>query len=261
VSASAIYTGSVAHVRPGKHRLRYSVFLLALDLDDVPALARRLRWFSHNRLNLAALFDRDHGARCEGAIRPHIELRLRQAGIAWDGGRIMMLTMPRLLNYVFNPLTVYFCYRPSGEIAALVHEVKNTFGDQHFYVLPAQMETNGRLTQRCAKRFFVSPFLEMDLHYEFEVTPPRKTCVVAMTVRRGEEVAMTASFAGKRCELTDANLLRACAGNPLMTLKVIAGIHWEALKMWLKGVRYLGRRGATEGGRRERTLQSGPGLS
>ncbi|MBY0563498.1 MAG: DUF1365 family protein [Hyphomonadaceae bacterium] len=243
MTVSAIYQGHVAHRRPGKHRLRYSVFMLALDIDELPALDRDLRWFSHNRLNLLALHDRDHGERTGAPIRPQIEAKLREAGVAWDGGRIVLLAMPRLLNYVFNPLSVYFCMRRNGELAALMHEVSNTFGERHFYVLPPTQRENGAITQACDKAFFVSPFLEGGLRYEFQVTPPGEKAVVAMAVKRGHDIALTASFAGERRELTDPNLLRAWAGNPLMTLKVIAGIHWEALQMWLKGVRYLGRRG------------------
>jgi DUF1365 family protein len=244
---SALYTGCVAHNRPGKHRLRYSVFMLALDLDELPALDRRLRLFTHNRAGIMALFDRDHGAREDAPIKPQIEAKLREAGIGWDGGRIVLLSMPRLLNYVFNPLSVYFCTRRDGSLAALVHEVSNTFGERHFYVLPPRTAPNGQIAQACEKEFLVSPFLEMGLRYEFRVTPPGDRAVVAMVVRRGDDVALMASFAGDRRELTDANLLRAWLGNPLMTLAVIAGIHWEALKMWVKGVRYLGR-GKTAGG-------------
>ena len=238
---SALYTGVVAHNRPGKHRLRYRVFMLAIDLDDLPALNRRLSLFAHNRIALTALFDRDHAARIDSPLKSQIEMKLRDAGLASDGGRIVLLTMPRLFNYVFNPLSVYFCWRRDGSLAALVHEVSNTFGERHFYVLPAGATKNGAIDQASDKDFFVSPFLEMDLRYEFRVTPPGEIAIVAMTVRRGEEVALTASFAGERRDLTDASLLRAWLGNPLMTLKVIAGIHWEALQMWLKGVRYLGR--------------------
>lgn len=238
---SALYTGCVAHNRPGKHRLRYRVFMLALDLDELPALERRLELFAHNRIALMALFDRDHGARIDAPLQPQIEAKLREAGVVWDGGRIVLLTMPRLLNYVFNPLSVYFCMRRDGSLAALVHEVSNTFGERHFYVLPPRATANGQIAQTCEKEFFVSPFLEMGLRYEFRVTPPGERALVAMVVRRGEDVALTASFAGERRELTDANLLRAWLGNPLMTFAVIAGIHWEALKMWVKGVRYLGR--------------------
>jgi len=215
--------------------------MLALDLDELSPLDRKLRLFSHNRFNLLSLFDRDHGDGRDEPIRHRIEAKLREADNAWDGGRVMLLTMPRLFNYVFNPLSVYFCYRRNGELAALAHEVSNTFGERHFYILPPSSAASGRITQRCDKAFFVSPFLEMDLRYEFHVTPPGEKAVVSMIVKRGDAIALTASFAGERLDLTDANLLRAWAGNPLMTLKVIAGIHWEALKMWLKGVRYLGR--------------------
>ncbi len=238
---TGLYVGHVAHRRPGKHRLRYRVFMLALDIDEAPTLGARLKYFTHNRPGLLALYDRDHGPRIDQPLRPQIEAKLRTAGIAWDGGRIVLLTMPRLLNYVFNPLSVYFCYRRDGALAALVHEVSNTFGEGHFYVLPPTSASGGRVTQACDKRFFVSPFLDMNLRYEFSVLPPGENISVAMVVRRGDEVALTASFAGARRELTDANILRAWAANPLMTLAVIAGIHWEALKMWVKGVRYLGR--------------------
>ncbi|HYD72017.1 MAG TPA: DUF1365 family protein [Candidatus Binatia bacterium] len=239
---SALYIGQVRHNRPSKHRLRYRVFMLLVDLDEVPTLDARLKFFAHNRPALMALFDRDHGDRRNTPIKPQIEAKLREAGIGWDGGRVELLTMPRLLNYVFNPLSVYFCYRRDGSIAALAHEVSNTFGERRFYVLPARTETNGPVEQQCDKDFFVSPFLEMNLRYEFRVTPPGEQAVVAMLVRRGSEIALTASFAGERRALTDVNLLKAWLGNPLMTIAVIAGIHWEALKMWAKGVRYLGRR-------------------
>src|SRR5690606_37054030 len=130
---NAIYTGHVAHMRHGKHRLRYSVFMLTLDLDRP---IRGLRLLRHNRGALFAFFDRDHAERRDAPLKPQIEAKLRDAGIPWDGGRIVLLTMPRLFNYVFNPLSVYFCYRRDGSLAALAHEVSNTFGESHFYILP-----------------------------------------------------------------------------------------------------------------------------
>jgi DUF1365 family protein len=242
---NAIYTGHVAHVRPGKHRLKYPVFMLTLDLDAPPA---GLNLLTHNRGGLFAVFDRDHAGRVDAPLKPQIETKLRDAGIAWNGGRIVLLTMPRLFNYVFNPLSVYFCYHRDGSVAALVHEVSNTFGESHFYVLPPRVQANGAIQQNCAKEFFVSPFLEADLTYEFSITPPSERVAVGMIVRRGEDVALTASFAGARRDLTDAQLFRVWLANPLMTFKVIAGIHWEALRMWLKGVRFLGRRGQRSAG-------------
>jgi DUF1365 family protein len=239
---NAIYTGQVSHVRPGKHRLRYGVFMLALELDRLPS---GLSLLAHNRSALFSVFDRDHAGRINAPIKPQIEAKIREARISWDGGQIVLLTMPRLFNYVFNPLSVYFCYRTDATIAALVYEVSNTFGESHFYVLAPSPIGDGRLTQACAKNFFVSPFLENELTYEFTITPPGERAVVAMVVRRGREVALTASFCGARRELSDANLLRAWLANPLMSFKVIAAIHWEAMKLWIKGVRYLGRSGAS----------------
>jgi DUF1365 family protein len=237
----ALYPGVVHHSRPSKHKLRYRVFMVAIDLDQRETVNSRLQLLKHNRPALMALYDRDHGARIDAPLRPQIEAKLHEAGIAWSGGRIVLLTMPRLFNYVFNPLSVYFCYDAAGLLVALVHEVANTFGERHFYVLAPHAAADGKIAQACDKAFFVSPFLEMGLSYEFEVTPPGERAVVSMLVRRGRDIALTASFAGERRDLNDANLLRVWASNPLMTLAVIAGIHWEALKMWMKGVRYLGR--------------------
>jgi DUF1365 family protein len=240
---NAIYAGYVAHARPGKHRLRYRVFMLALDLDSLGATDARLRCFSHNRANLLSLHDRDHGEHVLAPLKPQIEAKLREAGIAWDGGRVVLLAMPRIFNYVFNPLSIYFCWRRDGSLAALAHEVSNTFGERRFYVLPPR-EEGGAIRQACDKDFFVSPFLEMNLRYEFRITPPDDVVRVAMTVKRGEDIALTASFSGEHRALTDANLLRLWTSHPAMTFKVIAGIHWEALKMWLKGVRFIGRSSA-----------------
>src|SRR5574338_49688 len=141
---NAIYAGHVAHMRPGKHRLRYPIFMLALDLDELPGGLKLLR---HNRAALFSLFDRDHAGRIDAPLKPQIAAKLREAGIAWDGGRIVLLTMPRLFNYVFNPLSVYFCHRASGELAAIVHEVSNTFGERSFYALPVRTQANGIVTQ------------------------------------------------------------------------------------------------------------------
>ncbi|MEJ0061156.1 MAG: DUF1365 family protein [Terricaulis sp.] len=240
---SALYSGHVAHARfgPTPHRLRYRLFMLALDLDEIPALDKKLRLFSHNRANLYSFNDADHRGRTAQPLRPQIEQRLREAGVEIDGGVITLLTMPRLLGYVFNPLSVYFCYRRDGALAAMIYEVSNTFGERHDYVLPAHPEESGEVLQRCEKAFFVSPFLGMDLGYEFRIAPPGEAVSVAMTVKRGGEAVLTASFAGKRQPLTDRALVAAFLSDPLMTFKAIAGIHWEAVKMLAKGVPFLGR--------------------
>lgn len=250
--SSALYAGGVTHERHGekRHKLRYRLSLFALDLDEIDALDAKLNLFSHNRAGLYALLDRDHANRARAPLKPQIERRLREAGLEPDGGAITLLTMPRLLGYAFNPLSVYFCRKRDGAMLALIYEVRNTFGARHSYLLPAP-DGPGPIRQSCAKDFFVSPFLPMDLRYDFLVRAPGESVSVAMKVRRGEETVLTARFTGQRRPLSDAALLKAFAGDPLMTLKAIVGIHWEALKMWAKGVRYLGRGGggsALDGG-------------
>jgi hypothetical protein len=212
--------------------------MFALDLDELDQIDLAL--FKHNRAALYAFLDRDHADLKRTPLKPQIEQRLRSAGLKPDGGAITLLTMPRLLGYAFNPLSVYFCQSRNGAMLALIYEVRNTFGERHTYVLPARND-DGPITQSCAKEFFVSPFLPMDLAYEFFVHPPSESVGVAMKVKRGGDLVLTANFAGKRETLSDAALARAFVRDPLMTFKAIAGIHWEAFKMMLKGIPFLGR--------------------
>ncbi|MBV9824167.1 MAG: DUF1365 family protein [Alphaproteobacteria bacterium] len=236
---SALYVGAVMHqrLRPRRHRLRYRVFSLLLDLDELDTVAGRLRLFSRNRFNLFSFFDRDHG-NGSGTLREQVEGRLRAAGIEPDGGAIRLLTMPRLLGYAFNPLSVFFCYRRTGSLAAIVYEVSNTFGERHNYLIPVhEHDGAGTIHQECDKRFFVSPFLDMDMVYLFRVIPPGQRIGIAISGRDAQGPIIIASLFAKRTPLTDACLARASVTFPLLTLKVIAGIHWEALRIWLKGTR------------------------
>lgn len=217
--------------------------MLALDLDSLASATQSLRLLKHNRPALLSIYDRDHGAHADAPLKPQIENKLHTSGVEWNGGRITLLTMPRLFNYVFNPLSVYFCWRAEGDLAAIVYEVSNTFGERHFYVLRPSIGADGAISQTCAKDFFVSPFLEQDLRYEFRILPPGERVSVAVLARRGASIALAASFSGRRQALNDAQLIRAWLGNPLMSLKVIAGIHWEALLMLLKGIPFIGRKG------------------
>ena len=151
--------------------------------------------------------------------------------------------MPRTLGYGFNPISVYFCCHPDGALAALIYEVHNTFGERHSYVLP--VAGKGRaVRQACTKSFFVSPFMPMGLHYEFHVTPPGETLSVAIRASGPDGVVLRAALAGRRRELTDANLLTSGFAFPVEAMKTTAAIHWEATRLWLKGVAYLGREGA-----------------
>jgi DUF1365 family protein len=238
-TASALYVGRVTHhrLRPRRHSLAYRAYWLLLDLDEVAALGRRLRLFSHNRLNLFSFYDADHDRGESGPLRAAVEGHLASDGIAFDGGPIRLLAMPRLLGYVFNPLSIYFCHRKDGSLAALLYEVRNTFGEHHTYLIAAPEAENGAVHQHCAKRFYVSPFLGMDMRYDFSVVEPDSTVRVVIRGSDPSGDVIVASLLGRRVALTDVALLKLLFTHPLMTLKVTLGIHWEALLLWLKGVR------------------------
>ncbi len=234
---SAIYSGWVMHNRcvPRPHRFRYRVWWMLLDLDEVPTLGRRLRIFSHNRFNLLALHDRDcgHGS---GDLRGYVEARLEAAGLSHACARIELLTMPRFCGYAFNPLSIYFCYEASGNVAAIIYEVHNTFGERHSYVIEAARDASGTLQQTAEKAFHVSPFMDMSLDYTFRVRPPAERIAVAITGKQQGSAVLHTALHGERVELTSVALLRHCLTHPLLNVKVIGAIHWEALRIWRKGV-------------------------
>jgi DUF1365 family protein len=238
---SCLYRGEVMHrrLRPFDHRFVYRVSSLLVDLDALPALDRRLRLFSHNRFNLFALHDRDHGPRDGTALRPWVEQHLRAQGIALAGGRIFLHCFPRLLGYVFDPISIYWCYGADGALRAVLCEVKNTFGEQCSYVLPAPPGRDPRAPLRasCDKAMYVSPFIAMAARYRFRLDDPeaRLELVIAESDRDGE--LLVASHTGERGRLSDRALLGAFLAFPLLTAKVIAAIHWQALRLWLKGAR------------------------
>ncbi|MDM0068757.1 DUF1365 family protein [Variovorax sp. J31P207] len=244
-SESALYVGSVMHqrLRPVRHRLDYRLFSLLLDLDELADLDRRLRLFSLDRFNLFSLHQADYG---DGrGLRAHVERQLAAAGLP-IGGPIRLLSMPRILGHAFNPLSVYFCLRPDGVLQAILYEVNNTFGERHGYLIPVdEAEARGeRIRQQCDKRFHVSPFLGLEMRYDFRVTPPRADrATLALGVSASDEggALLHAHLEAQRRPLGDAALLRVFFTHPLLTLKVVAGIHWEAAKLFMRGLRLHAR--------------------
>jgi DUF1365 family protein len=240
---SALYTGKVFHarLRPRRHKLTYRVFSLLLDLDEVDELSGSLKLFGHNRAAVYSLHDRDHGTG-DGNLRAWVQAQLGAAGLTLAAPKITMLCYPRIFGYVFNPLTVYFC--SDGEtLKAILYEVHNTFGERRTYVIPVADGANA-VEQSCAKELYVSPFVPMDCIYQFHIEPPDDKVVLRIDETDPQGLLLRASFSGARQPLTDATLLRALVSYPLMTLKVTAAIHWEALKLLLKGMPYLVRKPA-----------------
>jgi len=247
-STSALYVGAVMHqrLRPVRHRLRYRMFSLLVDLDELVPLARRLRLFSLDRFNLFSLHQRDYGdvagrADPRGGLRAYVDRQLREAGLP-AAAKVFLLTMPRILGYAFNPLSVYFCHGADGALQALMYEVNNTFGERHSYLIAvdAGAHDSARIVQRCAKEFRVSPFLALDLDYVFRIEPPRPerdSLRIGVIVNDRDGAMLNARFDAERRRLDDAALARVFLSHPLLTLKVIAAIHWEALRLLAKGVR------------------------
>ena len=231
---SALYPGWVMHrrVRPRHHRFKYRVFAMLVDLDELPSLNDRLWLFRWNRPGLFSFYDRDHG---DGRpLNAWLNGLLASAGIAANGPR-RVLCYPRILGYVFNPLSVWFCHDEAGALRAIIHEVHNTYEERHAYVFAA--DGTALVRHACAKDFYVSPFLSADCRYHFRILPPGEK--VAVTIHEEESGApvLSASFSGQRRMLTDRALFSMLLAYPLMTVKVIAAIHFEAVRLMLKGVR------------------------
>jgi len=245
---SCLYAGQVMHhrMKPKRHRFIYRVTSMLLDLDELERLDDSLKWFSRNRFNLFSFHDRDHG---DGSDRPLVEqIRsiLRDNEIETGDGAIRLLCYPRLLGYVFNPLSVFYCHDEAGRLRAILYEVSNTFNQKHNYLIPVADSNSDSIRQSCDKSFYVSPFISMATRYHFRLQPPGNRVSVCIRQTDSESAVLHATFTGMRRDLSDTTLLRTFFSHPLMTLKVIAGIHWEALMIWRKKVPLQPRPSAPE---------------
>lgn len=245
--AATIYSGHVVHarLRPKRHKLKYRVFSLLVDLDRLPELAGRFRLFSHNRFNMFSFHDRDHGPGDGRPLAPHIRGVLTQAGLSAFSARILLLSYPRMFGYVFNPLSVYFCFDDADRLGAIAYEVNNTFHERKTYLLAAPPAGGHEaIHQSCAKSFYVSPFNTGKGSYSFHVAPPGDVVAVGVALRDEAGPLMRAHFTGKREPFGDRALAKLAVRYPLMTLKVIGGIHLEAFRLWRKGVPLVRRQAA-----------------
>ncbi len=251
-AALSLYRGQLFHERriAPRYQFRYRVFSLLLDIDRLEEAAQTHRLFGYNRLNLLGFYDRDHGPKDGSALRPWIDQQLHAAGIDLAGGPVQLLCYPRVLGYVFNPLSIWYCWHADGSLRAVLCEVRNTFGEWHGYLVHEQGQPlPERLRAEAVKVFHVSPFLPREGHYRFRFQPPGERYSATVNWHSedsGEQPALIAVQSGQRQKGGDGGLVRAALAVPLMTLKVIGAIHWHALKIWLRGGRFHRKPGAPD---------------
>lgn len=230
-----LYVGRTTHRRttPREHRFSYGVFQILVDIDRLDQAFAGLRTIGRGRLGLFSFAERDHGARDGSPLRPWVEATLKQAGLDVPTTRILLLCFPRVLGFVFNPISLFYIYGPNDELKAVLYEVNNTFGQTHAYVVPTEgLEVEHH---EADKRLYVSPFYRVEGGYRFTVTPPSDRLSLTILKQVGGEIDFTASLIARREALTDAALIKLFFAMPLMTLGVVAAIHWEAVRLWFKG--------------------------
>ena len=239
---SALYTGVLGHTRsrPVTHTFHYPAALFYLDLDELESLGRELRLFGVNAPSLFGFRDSDHMDGCAGSTRGKLECFARTQGVDLTGGKIYLLTQCRMLGYVFNPVSFYYCHGPAGALRAIVAEVNNTFGERHLYWLDERTRENDParpLTERhrAEKRMHVSPFVSMDAAYEFRFAPVGERLSVHIAETEHGEHFFDAHLSATRRPLDDLRLTMLLLRYPLLTLRVTAAIHWQALRLWRKG--------------------------
>jgi uncharacterized protein len=238
VPAPGLFKGRTVHARFGKvtHRLAYDIYQLLVDVDHVSASFQGLTWLKHNGFAPLAFYDKDHGDRTGAPLRGWVERLLREAGVEFDGGPIRLLTFPRVLGFVFNPISVFFAYRPSGDLAGVIYEVNNTFGETHSYVAPASNQPIEH--HQADKVFHVSPFFDVTGRYGFTMRAPDDALSLVIDKYKGSERDHVATLKARRLPLSDKTLADAFFAIPFLTFKVVAAIHYEALKLLFKGARY-----------------------
>jgi hypothetical protein len=239
-----LHRGTVSHVRhsPFQHRFSYRLWMMSVDLDRLHEV--RSWMIGHNRLRLVALHDRDHGPRDGSPLRPWVVAELRQAGLDRFTARVHLLAMPRVFGFTFNPIALFFCYDAAGTLGAVVHQVKNTFGDQIAYVLPVSDQETIR--QATDKRLHVSPFFDMAGGYQFAFNAPDfrpDGAPFRLAIRYATAIAprLTATLDLAPRAMSNPALAGLLITLPFVTLKVVAAIHWQALRLWLRGARFHSR--------------------
>ena len=242
IKNSKIYTGKVIHKRfkPKEHYFKYNVFSLLIDLNELEELNKYIKFFSYNKFNIISFYDKDHGDRDGSSIKLWVKKNLRNIGIITEDISIKLLCYPRIFGYVFNPLSTYFIYNKHSKLISIFYEVKNTFGEQHTYIFKAQDEKT--VQNKCKKKFYVSPFIEMDCEYHFKTLNPREQLSVVINQNDKDGKLLFASQDGISKDFNNKNLILSYLTHPLMTFKIIGAIHYEAFKLWAKRIKLIAKK-------------------
>ena len=237
---SCIYNGVVTHKRfkPVKHFLKYKTFSFFIDLDEIEKLDKDNIIFSFNRFNVFSFYNKDHGDRDGKSLKVWVIDNLRKFNINEKINKIKLLCYPRIFGYVFNPLSIFYCYQ-DGELKVVFYEVKNTFNEQHTYIF--KVKDSNIVTQSCKKKFYVSPFMNMDTYYSFRLLNPNEKLSVSIKQTDEKDTILTAVQTGERKDFNLKQLVVNFFRYPLMTIKIISAIHFEALLLWKKGAKYKKR--------------------
>ena len=237
---SCIYNGEVNHTRfkPVKHFLNYKTFSLFIDLDEIEQLDKSISIFSHNKFNIFSFYNKDHGDRDGNCLKKWVISNLKKYKIEGNISKIKILCYPRIFGYVFNPLSIFYCYE-NDKLKSIFYEVKNTFNEQHTYIF--KIKDGEEIKQKCKKKFYVSPFMDMETFYNFKLIDPNQRLSIMIKQTDAEGTVLTATQTGDKKEFNFKQLLINFFRYPLMTLKIISSIHFEALLLWKKGAIYRKR--------------------
>ena len=238
--SSCIYAGSITHKRfkPKINFFSYKTFSLLIDLNEIEELEKKIKFFSYNKFNILSFFDVDHGPRDGRSLIKWVNKILAKKKININDGTIKLLCFPRFFGYVFNPLSIFYCYDKNLKLKAVLYEVKNTFNEQHTYVFKSKSESN-LILHKCSKKFYVSPFIQMRTFYNFRLSKPKNNIKILIKQTDEEGPLLIARQVGKKVKLTSQNLLYQFLTHPLMAFKIIVAIHFEAFRLWIKGVKLV----------------------
>ena len=237
---SAIYNGQVIHKRfkPKVHYFKYKVFSLLLDLSELEILDKKVNFFSFNKFNLISFHEKDHGERDGSSLKLWVQKNLEKNNIQNTDIKIKILCYPRIFGFVFNPLSVFYVYNLEGQLISILYEVKNTFGEQHTYIFKIKSDDN-LIQHTCKKKFHVSPFINMNCVYFFRLLKPGNKISVIIDQNDNEGKILYASQDGFKSKINNLNLIKSYLTHPLMTFKIILAIHFEAFKLWSKGIKFI----------------------